>query len=148
MYLDFNSSIKQNTYAYDSVSAEKSEKGWKVSAQQNESTEKDSEIGQTKQPPNPNTLRALEAAGLPPSEKNLALVENMMQEGMRIDKENLQSMYRLLLKNPDVPGAQLIRMKNLGIEITDVSIRQFESYENNRHQILDGLDAISDAVCE
>jgi len=143
MYLDFNSSIKQNTYRYDPTSVEKGEK---VSEQASQSTDRENGAEPVKLPPNPNTLRALEAAGLPPSDKNITLVENMMQEGMRIDKANLQSMYRLLLKNPDVDSGQLVRMQNLGLEITDVSIRQFESYENRNHQILEGLDAISDAV--
>lgn len=149
MFLDFSSSIKQSTYTYDAASqtgAAGVEKGGKVGPQGEASRAQSVAADAPKTPPDPNTLRALEAAGMPATAENIALVENMMQEGMRIDKSNLQSMYRILLKNPDADSAQLVRMQHIGLEINDVSIRQFESYENQNHQIMDGLRSISDEL--
>lgn len=147
MFLDFNSSIKQNILAYDAASqAAAAERADKIKEQNAAPENKGVPAEKDTALPDPNTLRALDAAGMPPTAKNVALVEQMMQEGMRIDKNNLQNMYRLLLKNPEVDSAQLVKMQQMGLEVNDVNIRQFESYENHSHQIMDGLGTIGDEL--
>jgi len=92
---------------------------------------------------NPTLLRALGAADLPATEANLSMVNNMMQEGMPIDKASLQSMHRLVLNNPDAPLQNLIQMTKFNIPVTPENLTQFENYKNFENQISKELSNLS-----
>lgn len=144
MYLDFKNSVQSTNYSYEQVPAEKSVKVDEI-APSTADTNNNSSSGNQKAL-NPTTVRALEAANLPVNEKNIELVESMMREGLKIDKESIQNMYRMLLKYPQLDSSTLIHLKALDIPINDATIHQLESYKNQNHQITQGLQAVSDGI--
>lgn len=144
MFLDTKNSVQSNNYSYEQYHVDRGTKVDEVTPTTGEKNNNSSDGNQQKL--NPTTVRALEAANLPVNDKNIELVESMMREGMNIDKDSIQNMYRTLLKYPQLDTMLLISMKALDIEINDATMRQLESYTNQNHHITQGLQTVSDAM--
>lgn len=86
-------------------------------------------------------LNALKAAGLPITEKNLSMANQMMQEHMPIDKNSMAQMARILMANPDMGVNTAIQMKKLDIPITNEMIAQFENYMDDTNAVHKALDS-------
>jgi len=88
--------------------------------------------------------KALLAAGLSTDDNMKQMVSEMMHNGMNIDKNSLLSMSHAVMENPEVSVSTIVQMKNLGIEINEANITQFNNYQNYEHQIIDGMNDIID----
>ena len=86
-------------------------------------------------------LNALKAAGLPVTEKNLNMANQMMQEQMPIDKNSMAQMARILMANPDMSVNTAIQMKKLDIPITNEMVAQFENYMDDTNAVHKALDS-------
>jgi len=86
-------------------------------------------------------LNALDAAGLPVTDKYLNLANNMMQEQMPIDKNTMNQMARILMANPDMSVNTLVQMKKLNIPITNEMVAQFENYVDDSSAVHKALDS-------
>ena len=86
-------------------------------------------------------LNALDAAGLPVTDKHLNLANNMMQEHMPIDKNTMNQMARILMANPDMSVNTLVQMKKLDLPITKEMVAQFENYVDDSSQVHKALDS-------
>ena len=86
-------------------------------------------------------LNALDAAGLPVTDKNLNLANNMMQEHMPIDKNTMNQMARILMANPDMSVNTLVQMKKLDIPVTPEMVAQFENYVDDSSAVHKALDS-------
>lgn len=96
--------------------------------------------------PNPNVWKAITAAHIPLNETTIRMVTSMMEEGLPIDKQSLQAMYRLLNANPETQTSTLVQMTRLQIPVTAENIAQFENYKNFEHSILKSGETIADQV--
>lgn len=85
-------------------------------------------------------LNALNAAGLPVTDKYLNLANNMMQEQMPIDKNTMNQMARILMANPDMSVNTLVQMKKLNIPVTNEMVAQFENYVDDSSAVHKALD--------
>ncbi|MBO5246509.1 MAG: flagellar hook-length control protein FliK [Eubacterium sp.] len=85
---------------------------------------------------NPTLIRALQAAGLPTTEKNLDMVNAMMKEQMPIHAEALQNMYRSVVSHEGIHVNTLVQMTKLEMPITPQLAVQFENYRNDTHALL------------
>lgn len=86
-------------------------------------------------------LNALNAAGLPVTDKYLNLANNMMQEQMPIDKNTMHQMARILMANPDMSVNTLVQMKKLDLPINNQMIAQFENYVDDTSAVHKALDS-------
>ncbi|MFP3155390.1 flagellar hook-length control protein FliK [Lachnospiraceae bacterium ZAX-1] len=86
---------------------------------------------------NATLSNALEAAGIKPNERNLAMVSEMVKEQMPIDKNSLLNMLKLSLNYSKVDVATLVQMSKLNLKVDSASIGQFENYRANQHMLLD-----------
>lgn len=86
-------------------------------------------------------LNALKAAGLPVTEKNLNMANQMMQEQMPIDKNSMAQMARILMANPDMSVNTAVQMKKLDIPITNEMVAQFENYMDDTNAVHKALDS-------
>ncbi len=93
-------------------------------------------------------LRALGAAGLPETAENVEMVARMMEEGMPIDKDTILNVSRQLLEFPGQNPASIIQMIRLGLSVTELSIEQFEQYQNASHQLLGSAETIMSELPE
>lgn len=98
--------------------------------------------------PNPVLQKALQAANLDLTQRNLDMVNHMLKEGLSIDKQSLTNMLRQLKMNPDTDPGIIVKMNKLGIEISKENIQQFENYRNYEHRIVKGIDHIANHLTE
>lgn len=75
--------------------------------------------------------KALDMAGLSPTEKNFSAAKELMEAGMPVDKN---SMVKLLSQSMKFPGASmqtLAALNKMNIPVTEANIAQYERYQNS-----------------
>lgn len=78
---------------------------------------------------------ALSEASLPMTDRNVSMVEHMMEEGMPVNKQALLEMVDSLHAHPDVNPSTIVQMQKLNLPLDETTIRQFENYQNFEHEI-------------
>lgn len=89
---------------------------------------------------------ALRAANMSVSDRNLALVSTLLENGMSINKNTLMLFNRLTLQNPGANIADLIKLNKLHLPVNDNSLTQLQNYQNMEHKLLDGIREASDEI--
>ena len=79
--------------------------------------------------------KALAAADLEQSQSNIQMVTQMMDEGMNINASSLRTMNRLVSDYPSVDMTEIIKLKNMNMDITQENIGQLKNYSNAQYQI-------------
>lgn len=90
--------------------------------------------------------QALEEAGLPKSPRNLEVVRSLLTNQLSISRENIMSSIHLCSQYPDADVNAVITMRRLGLPMSETSVKQFESYQNQTHQLLNKMDSLGDAI--
>ncbi|WP_099467662.1 flagellar hook-length control protein FliK [Konateibacter massiliensis] len=100
------------------------------------------------QNPNPVLQKALQAANLPITDKNLSLVNAMLKEGLSIDKKSITDMMKQINMHPETDTDVIVKMNKLGIEVTKENIQQFENYKNYEHRIVKEVGNVANSLAE
>lgn len=90
--------------------------------------------------------QALEEAGLPKSLRNLEVVRSLLLNQQSISRENIMSSIQLCAQYPDADVNSVITMRRLGLPMTEASVKQFEAYQNQTHQLLYKMDSLGDSI--
>ncbi|MBH1940535.1 flagellar hook-length control protein FliK [Mobilitalea sibirica] len=90
--------------------------------------------------------KALSASGLPGTDRNQAIVQELLHHRMPIDKQTLQYLVRYSHKNRDATPATLVLMHKYHIPLTESNIQQFESYQKGEHPILQQLNTLTEDI--
>lgn len=96
----------------------------------------------------PAVLKALNQAGMPANERTVAMVNEMMREGMSVSRDSLFSMLRTINNFSGADINTIVQMTRLQIPVTEENIAQFEAYKENRHQIADSVELLSDGLSQ
>lgn len=97
---------------------------------------------------NPTLQRALSAAGMPVTQRNLDMVDLMMKNQMPINRESLNAMVRQLLRYPQASPQTLIQMQKLGFAVNQESVMQFEAYKAGEHALVDKFSQLMEQLPE
>lgn len=81
-------------------------------------------------------MKALDGAGLPVNEQNVAMVENMMERGMSIQKDALLSMKRSVAQFPGAPVEDVVTLHTLKMPVNESNLTQLQAYKNSENQIM------------
>ncbi len=81
-------------------------------------------------------MKALDGAGLPVNEQNVAMVQNMMERGMSIQKEALVSMKRSVTQFPSAPVEDVVTLRAMNIPVNETNLTQLFAYKNSENQIM------------
>lgn len=95
---------------------------------------------------NPTLMKALEAAGLKVTPRNLSMVNEMMMEQLPIDKNSLMQMARAAASFPEANMQTLVQMQKLGIAITENSLNQFQNYQNGQQAVLPQMQELMEGI--
>ena len=93
-----------------------------------------------------SVLKALQAASLPVTDAHVRMVNEMMSQGMGIDRQSLHGMSGLVGQYQTTSPELLVQMKQLGLPISHDSVMQMESYRNNTAQIVNGFGEAGEQV--
>lgn len=89
-------------------------------------------------------LKALSASGLPSSQRNKALVSELLSHSMPIDKQTLQYLVKMSVTNREASALTLVLMLKNQIPMTAENIRLFEAYQSGTHQLLSDIHRIAE----
>lgn len=92
--------------------------------------------------------QALEEAGLPRSTRNLDVVRSLLANQQSISRENIMASIKLCAQYPDADVNSVITMRRLGMPMTETSVKQFENYQNQTHQLLYKMDSLGDSIAQ
>lgn len=90
--------------------------------------------------------KALDAAGLPITERSIEMVHTMMEQGMSIDTKSLQGMYQSVSKFDMAEPSSVVWLKQLKVPVTGENLEQFENYRNHSAQMLDSYKEIGTQI--
>ncbi len=95
---------------------------------------------------NTTIFKALEEAGLPKTDRNQAVVRELINNGMPINKQSIQSILQQTYQFKDASISTLVLMNKYKLPIDEASARQFENYRTLNHQLLNEVNSLSDSV--
>ena len=90
--------------------------------------------------------QALEEAGLPKSTRNLDVVRSLLQNQQSISRENIMSSIQLCANYPEADVNSIITMKRLGLPMSEASVKQFEHYQQQTHQLLYKMETLGNSI--
>ena len=93
-------------------------------------------------------LNALHAAGMTVTSDSLTMTSAMMEAGMNIDRNSLANMYHTISSFPGHNPVNIIQMHQMGMEINEQSLEQFEAFKNYETQIGEGMNQIAADIPE
>lgn len=88
-------------------------------------------------------MGALNAAGMPLTAENVAMVKSMMEEGLPIDKNSLWQMGKAVADFPQASADTIVRLTAMGMEINETNVMQYEVTQNMQHQLLHTMEDIT-----
>lgn len=92
--------------------------------------------------------QALEEANLPKTERNLDVVRSLLQNRQSISRDGILASIRLCSRYPEADVNAVITMKRLNLPLTAESVKQFENYQKQSHQLLYKMDSLTDSIGE
>ena len=90
-----------------------------------------------------NAMKALEAANIPITDKTISLAEEMMRQGMAVNKQNLSAVYRQMGMYPDAEIMDLVMLHKMEIPVSDENLSMMRLYQTNRHYLFSDLQGLS-----
>ena len=91
---------------------------------------------------NPILANALKEASIDVNVQTLKMVQEMMHEGLPIDKESLAKMYRQIVNFSNIDVKTVVQMTKFDIPITEQRAYQFENYLNDKQAITNKLNDV------
>ena len=97
-------------------------------------------------PENQTIEKSLQSAGLQLNEKNMAVVKELMDAGMPIDRSSIMRVLQQSLNNPDASLKTIVNLLRADIPVNDVSIEQYEQYQNHAAKLNTQIDNVSNMI--
>lgn len=102
----------------------------------------------TTAPADATVLKALTASSLASTDLNKAIVSELLNQRMPVDKQTIQTLLRYSYANRDVSPLTLVLMYKNKIPLTKENILQFEAYQNGTNKLLNDIRSISGNITE
>lgn len=99
-------------------------------------------------PTDSTILKALTASGLPLTDRNKAILSELLSHRMPIDRQTLQTLIKAAVTNRNASPQNLVLMLKNNIPLTASNIRQFEAYQNGSNKLLGDILNITKALPE
>lgn len=90
--------------------------------------------------------RALDMAGLSPTEKNFSAAKELMEAGLPIDKGNMVKLLSQSMKFEGTSMQTLVALNKMNIPVTEANIAQYERYQNYSHQLAGDISQAADSM--
>lgn len=86
-----------------------------------------------------NVFKALQMASLPVNNTTVSMTETMMMQGMSINSNSLQNMFKEVMANPGADVASVVQLRYMGMPVNEANLSQMESYKALTHQLVRGM---------
>lgn len=92
--------------------------------------------------------KALDLAGLSPTEKNFTVAKELMDAGMPVDKSSMVTILSQSMRFEGTSLQTLVSMNKMQIPVTAENISQFGRYENLQHSLTGDIAATAESVAD
>ncbi len=86
--------------------------------------------------------KALEAAGLAATDKNIDIVNTLLSNGMGVDKQTITMLLSASLRFPDLPLSQLVDMMKNKLPLTNDNVQLWNSFLSEKEDLTTNLNAV------
>ncbi|MBQ9135582.1 MAG: flagellar hook-length control protein FliK [Lachnospiraceae bacterium] len=86
-----------------------------------------------------NVFKALQMASLPVNNTTVSMTETMMMQGMSINSNSLQNMFKEVMANPGADAASVVQLRYMGMLVNEANLGQMENYKALTHQLVRGM---------
>ena len=90
--------------------------------------------------------KALEAAHLPITDRNIALVTELLNNNMSLDSQSINNMVQQANYNKDISVETLVLMNKHNIPVNEENAVEIGKYRNYEHRLIKEIDNISNDV--
>lgn len=95
-----------------------------------------------------NIVNALDAAGIPLSDETITMVDTLMQNGMPINKDMLQTINRECMLHPEADVRDIVMLHKMDIPVNDTSVNQMQMYRNNNQWMIDNVSDVASELTD
>lgn len=92
--------------------------------------------------------KALDEAGLPKNDKNIAIVRELMKEGLSINRQGIQSAMKLTYQYPDVSLSTLLQLEKYRLPLNYEQALMLEALKEGELSVPAQLEAFSEKLNE
>ncbi len=86
--------------------------------------------------------KALEAAGLAPTDKNIDIVNTLLEHGMAVDKQTVTTFISASLRYPDIQLSQFVDMLKNNMSLTNSNIDLWNTFLGEKSNFSDNLQQV------
>ncbi|MCR4716667.1 MAG: flagellar hook-length control protein FliK [Lachnospiraceae bacterium] len=97
-------------------------------------------------PENQTIEKSLQSAGLQLNEKNMAVVKELMDAGMPIDRSSIMKVLQQSLNNPNASIKTIVSLIRADIPVNDVSVEQFEQYKAHASNLNSQMENLTNQI--
>lgn len=87
-------------------------------------------------------MKALDMAGIPLTDKTLAMASKLMEKGLPVDKNTLQQVYREMNTYPTAEVGDIVNLHKFGVEVNEANLNQYAAYKNLNNSLLQGMNQV------
>ena len=92
--------------------------------------------------------KALDAAGLSPTERNFTVAKELMEAGMSLDKGSLVKILSQSMKHEGASIQTLVALNKMNIPVTEANIAQYERYQHSQHQLTGDIASTAEGMAD
>lgn len=94
------------------------------------------------------TVIALRQAGIPVNGRSVEMTVRNMQYGLNVDRDSLSASFKDVSLYSEAPVKNIVDLQRMGIEVNELTLKQYESYLNSENLISDALSSISSNISD
>lgn len=95
-----------------------------------------------------NAMKALDAASIPVTDKTLAMAEELMKQGMPINKQALTTVFRQMGMYPDAEVIDLVMLNKMNIPVNSDNLSTMHLYQANEQYLFSDLQGLSTQMAQ
>ena len=95
-----------------------------------------------------NAIKALDAAGIPLTDKSLAMAEELMKQGMPINKQTLSTVFRQMGMFPEAEIGNIVMLNKMSIPVNSENISMMHMYQTNEQYLFSDLQGLGGQIAE
>ncbi len=95
-----------------------------------------------------NAMKALDAASIPVTDKTLAMAEELMKQGMPINKQTLSAVFRQMGMYPEANVSDLVMLNKMNIPVNSENLSMMRLYQTNEQYLFSDLQGLSTQMTE
>lgn len=93
-----------------------------------------------------NASKALDAASIPVTDKTLAMAQELMKQGMPINKQTLTMIFRQMGMFPEAEVTDLVMLNKMNLPVNSETISMMHLYQTNQQYLFSDLQGLSNQL--